>query len=300
MPSEELRRLIHRICEIADRELPPRFDCGGGARKTDGSLVTEADLQMQSALAEALRQEWPDYALLGEEMSESEQALALRHSDSGLWCVDPLDGTSNFAAGVPYYAVSVALLRHGRVQLAVVYDPSRGECFSAARGQGAWLNGVRLSPPAVSLPLSEALALIDFKRLPAVLAARLVTSPPYRSQRSFGAGALDWCWLAAGRCQVYLHGKHKLWDYAAGSLILAEAGGVAMSLTGEPVFRPELGSQTVVAALDAETFRHWQAWLRSAKSDRLPVQDTAPETDAAVGDSRGGRVDEPVKGKPAK
>ena len=261
MLPADLARLASLIRAIADRELPPRFHCGAGKHKSDGSLVTEADLRMQAALVEALQREWPDYALLGEEMTDAEQAQALTHIDSGLWGIDPLDGTSNFAAGVPYYAVSVALLRQGRVELGVVYDPGRGECFSAARGQGVWLNETRLSLPRSDVPLNEAMALIDFKRLPRELAARLVTEPPYASQRSFGAGALDWCWLAAGRCHVYLHGKHKIWDYAAGSLIFSEVGGQAVTLDGEAVFQASLSPRTVVAAQDAKLFREWLGWL---------------------------------------
>ncbi len=261
MISRNLSRLSTLIREIADRELPPRFSCHSGSRKSDGSLVTEADVVMQDALAQALNAEWPAYDLLGEEMSEEEQQRALQHKDSGVWCIDPLDGTSNFAAGVPYYAVSVALIRHGQVEMGVVYDPSRKECFSAERGEGAWMNGETLQPLHLPSPLSEGMALIDLKRLEPELASRLAASPPYKSQRSFGAVALDWCWLAAGRCHVYLHGRQKLWDYAAGSLILEEAGGSALTLEGEPVFCASLAPRSAAAALDPDIFRQWVDWL---------------------------------------
>ena len=271
MPSEELTRLARLVRDIADRELPHRFHCGGGARKADGSLVTEADLRMQAALAQALQREWPDHALLGEEMTEAEQRQALGRMDAGVWCIDPLDGTTNFAVGIPYYAVSVALLRQGRAELGVVYDPSRRECFAAARGQGAWLDERPLHPDASATPLSRAVALVDFKRLPAALATRLACEPPYQSQRSFGAGALDWCWLAAGRCHVYLHGKQKLWDYAAGSLVLSEAGGQAMTLAGESLFHAGLTPRSAVAALDAGLFREWSAWLGAGAAQGKPL-----------------------------
>ncbi len=113
----------------------------------------------------------------------------------------------------------------------------------------------------MSAPLSEGVALIDLKRLPRALAARLASDPPYQSQRSFGAVALDWCWLAAGRCHVYLHGQQKLWDYAAGCLILQEAGGQAVTLEGEAVFATTLEPRSAAAALDPEVFRQWTAWL---------------------------------------
>jgi len=262
MLPESIQELASIVRVIADRELPPRFAAASTTRKPDGSLLTEADLVMQEALAEALTQRWPDIDVLGEEMEEATQQRALQHEDTGVWCIDPLDGTNNFAAGVPYYAVSVALLRKHAIEAGVVYDPSRQECFAAARGHGAWLNGKRLEQRPPRAPLSRGLALVDLKRLPQRLASRLAAEPPYNSQRSFGAVALDWCWLAAGRCHVYLHGQQKLWDYAAGCLILQEAGGQAVTLEGDPVFVPSLTPRSAAAALDPDIFRQWIDWLR--------------------------------------
>jgi len=258
-PINELARIVR---EVADRELPARFGCHSGSRKTDGSLVTEADLVMQSALAETLQRRWPDIDILGEEMDVPAQRKALQQSGTGVWCIDPLDGTSNFSIGVPYYAVSIALLRNNQIEMGVVYDPSRRECFAAVRAQGAWLNGRRLQGQQLPTPLAEGMALIDLKRLSGELASRLAANPPYKSQRSFGAVALDWCWLAAGRCHVYLHGQQKLWDYAAGSLILLEAGGSAVTLEGGPVFSPTLQPRSSVAALDPAIFTQWTEWLQ--------------------------------------
>lgn len=261
MFPETLKQLAQLVSDIADAELLPRFNCHSGELKADGSLVTEADIVTQKRLIAALRERWPAIAVLGEEMTAEEQQLGLSHADGGVWCIDPLDGTSNFTVGVPYYAVSVALLKHGEVEMGVVYDPSRRECFSAARGQGAWLNGAPLRTTALTAPLAEGVALIDLKRLPAELAGRLAAHPPYKSQRSFGAVALDWCWLAAGRCHVYLHGRQKLWDYAAGCLILREAGGQAVTLQGDCVFAASLEPRSAAAALDAGIFRQWTEWL---------------------------------------
>jgi myo-inositol-1(or 4)-monophosphatase len=261
MLPEPLTELSSLVRAVADRELPPRFSAGSVTRKPDGSPLTEADLVMQDRLAEQLERRWSGPAVLGEEMDEATQQQALRHQASGVWVIDPLDGTSNFAVGIPYYGVSVALLRNASIELGVVYDPSRQECFAAARSEGAWLNGHRLEPRHLTVPLSRGLALVDLKRLPRPLASRLAAQPPYKSQRSFGAVALDWCWLAAGRCHVYLHGRQKLWDYAAGCLILQEAGGQSVTLDGEPVFVPRLEARSAAAALDPEVFQAWIAWL---------------------------------------
>jgi myo-inositol-1(or 4)-monophosphatase len=262
MLPDALRKLSGLITEIADQQLPSRFNCRSGRRKSDNSLVTEADLAVQEALGTALRAQWPEVAMLGEEMSEAAQTAALRRANEGVWCVDPLDGTSNFATGIPYYAVSVALLRHNRPEMAVVYDPDRHESFCAARGQGAWLNGERLRRPETPATLSGSIALIDFKRLPPRLAGRLASEPPYQSQRSFGAGALDWCWLAAGRVHLYLHGRQKLWDYAAGWLIHHETGGRSVTLQDEAVCVASLEPRSVAAAPDPKLFELWHDWLR--------------------------------------
>lgn len=261
MLPDSLDTLTKLVSRIADQELLPRFNCKDGDYKADGSLVTEADVVMQAALIEALEQHWPGIGVLGEEMSEKEQQAALDQAENGVWCIDPLDGTNNFAVGVPYYAVSIALIKGREVEMGVVYDPSRKECFSAARGQGAWLNTEPLRPQKLTTPLSQGIALIDLKRLNADLAGRLAAEPPYKSQRSFGAIALDWCWLADGRCHVYLHGKQKLWDYAAGCLILIEAGGHAVTLDGENIFKPTLEPRSAAAALDPEIFMQWKSWL---------------------------------------
>lgn len=261
MLPEELRNLCNLVVAVAERELPHRFSGYRGKRKSDGSLVTEADLVMQQALASALQSRWPDIAMLGEEMDAEARNDALRQGGGEFWCVDPLDGTSNFAAGIPYFAVSVALVRNGRPCLGVVYDPNRKEVFCAAQGRGAWLNDARLAADGHTARLDESVALIDLKRLPRALATRLASAPPYRSQRSFGSVALEWCWLAAGRGHLYLHGRQNLWDYAAGYLVLMESGGRALTLDGEAVFTPTLAPRSAAAALDASLFEPWRAWL---------------------------------------
>jgi myo-inositol-1(or 4)-monophosphatase len=261
MVVPELARARDLVVAIAREELPHR--CHITRRhKADGSIVTEADLVVQRRIRAALREQWPEHGFLGEEMERAEQEQALQCLDQGVWCLDPLDGTNNFASGIPYYAVSLAFLQGARVWLAVVYDPSRDECFTAAAGQGAWLNDQPLQCHPAGIGLREAMALVDFKRLPADMVTRLVRHPPYASQRSFGAVALDWCWLACGRIQLYLHGSQKLWDYAAGQLILQEAGGRSIALDGRPVYQAGLRPRSAVAALDPALFTAWCEWLR--------------------------------------
>jgi myo-inositol-1(or 4)-monophosphatase len=268
----DIERLKQIIIQAADQELLPRFSVSERGEKQDGSVITEADTAMQARLRSDLAAHWPDIPLLGEEMESTVQQRLLHDDATALWCVDPLDGTSNFAAGIPFFAVSVALLNKGQPVVGVVYDPVRRECFWAAPGQGAWCNDTHLSGQGLELSLAQTVALIDFKRLNSALASRLVEQPPYSSQRSFGSVALDWCWIAAGRGHIYLHGKQHIWDYAAGSLILAEAGGHAATLDGEAVFQADIAPRSAVAALNEQLFNAWCAWLMMPRGicDTLP------------------------------
>src|SRR5690242_18313197 len=131
--------VIEAVKRVAAEEIMPRYLKVAHQRKADGSLFTEADLAAQAALSERLQSIYPG-PVMGEEMTREEQAELWLEGDEGLWCVDPIDGTSNFVNGLPYFAVSVALMKRGRSVLGVVYDPIAGEVFHAARGTGAWLN----------------------------------------------------------------------------------------------------------------------------------------------------------------
>lgn len=257
MMDLRLKQLEGLIVRLAREEILPRFLDPGAETKTDGSLVTEADSAMQEKIIAELKKKYSDIKLLGEEMSTSEQQLLL---DEGkpLWCLDPLDGTTNFAAGLPIFSVSLALIEQGMPTLGLVYDPIRGECFTAARGQGAWLNGLPLSVTPWEMGMENTVAVVDFKRLEPALAAKLVSDPPYRSQRNLGTCALEWAWLAAGRFQLYLHGGQKLWDHAAGVLIATEAGACVKTVTGEAVKANALTPCPVLAATDESLWQQWK------------------------------------------
>ncbi|MEJ2316412.1 MAG: inositol monophosphatase family protein [Gammaproteobacteria bacterium] len=258
--QEQVTALATKIRDVAVSELMPLFTKVRRAEKQDGSFVTEADVRVQGKLFTWLAQQWPDIRFLGEEM-ESEAQRDLLDSDSPLWCLDPLDGTTNFVAEIPYFCISLALIASGRVHVAIVYDPNRDECFVAMPGKGATLNGKRLGPHDYRTGLSGATALVDFKRLPRKLSTRLVTETPYTSQRSFGSVALDLCWIAAGRCDLYLHGRSNIWDYGAGLLVLEESGGRSCTLDGEPVFSRELLPRSIVAAAESVLYHEWCDWL---------------------------------------
>jgi len=259
--KEILNNLEKLIRDNAQAEIMSRFNQVDYSMKNDGSFLTEADTAMQNTMISALEESYPEYQILGEEMSIEKQQALLNSNQSGLWILDPLDGTSNFAAGIPVFSVSIALIQNEEVVLGIIYDPVRDECFSAIKGQGAWLNGQVLESKTNRHELKQCIALVDLKRLPKGLAVKLAEEHPYASQRNFGSGALDWCWIAAGRGQLYVHGGQKLWDYVAGQLILQEAGGHACTFEKESIFISGLESRSVVAAADISLFEAWQNYL---------------------------------------
>lgn len=257
-----LAAVIGVVKSVAADEVMPRFLRVAQQRKADGSLFTEADVAAQEALSRRLQQIEPG-PFVGEEMGRAQQVERWLEGDAGLWVVDPIDGTSNFVNGVPYFAVSVALMRHGRSVLGVVYDPVSDECFYAEEGRGAWLNGEPLPIKERAPKLSRAMASVDLKRIPRRLAEALAAAPPYSSQRNYGASTLEWCYTAAGRFDVYLHGGQKLWDYAAGSLILSEAGGSMATLDSDDFASGNHWQRSVIAALDPGLFVEWKTWIRA-------------------------------------
>ncbi|MCU0835108.1 MAG: inositol monophosphatase family protein [Chromatiaceae bacterium] len=262
--TPELDTLSRILSEAAREEILPRFRQVASRAKADGSLVTDADLAVQARVIQELDRTFPGIPVLGEEMPAAEQERLLAEAPTGVWCLDPLDGTSNFAGGFPYFSVSVALLDGARVVRGAIVDPVRGECFAAELGGGAYLDGQPLRLADTRTELRDCLALVDLKRLPPADAARMGGDAPFRSQRNLGSVALDWCWLAAGRGQLYLHGGQKLWDHAAGRLIASEAGASSRLFAPggiEVSERLALAPRMAVAAASAGLFAHWIAWL---------------------------------------
>jgi myo-inositol-1(or 4)-monophosphatase len=251
------------VREVAQNTLLPLYNNVQREYKKDGSIITRADKAVQLALTERLAGICPEVLLLGEEMS-AEQQQALLNSGKPIWCLDPVDGTSNFATGLPFFSISLALIESGEVKAGIVLDPVRDELFAAVRGQGAWLNDIPLQAEETGLQLKRSIAFVDFKRLPKALSSRIVGDKPYGSQRNLGSIALELCWLAAGRGHIYLHGSQHIWDYAAADLILAEAGGYAATLQGDAPFSHSLQPRSTYAAIDQQLFEQWRQYLAEA------------------------------------
>ncbi|GLS02905.1 phosphatase [Chitiniphilus shinanonensis] len=263
MPDlEKLDRLCAIARRVAHEEVMPRFLSVRTERKQDGSLFTEADLATQLALARLLYELEP-FPMLGEEMEEDRQQKLWDENMSGLWVVDPIDGTTNFVHGLPHFAVSIALMRCGRPVMGVVYLPVMDECFYALSGYGAWMNGTRLPLVQGDTQMAEAVAIVEPKWLSGRLPSRVTTVPPFGSLRNFGASTIDWCYLAAGRVDLMLHGAQKLWDYAAGALIAEEAGCLYAALTSDDYWHHHIWARSVVAARTPSLFRAWKTWARA-------------------------------------
>jgi myo-inositol-1(or 4)-monophosphatase len=196
-------------------------------------LVTEVDLEVERMFRALVAERFPDHQILAEEMGGAASAPA-----GPCWVFDPIDGTTNFAHGLPIFCASLALEIDGVAEVGAVYDPTRKELFTAERGGGAFLNGRPLG-------VSQAASLVD---------AMLVTGFPYdvhgrvdeivglfgafvgqaRAVRRLGSAAIDLCYVAAGRMDGFWEADLKPWDIAAGALLVAEAGGRVTTTGGEP------------------------------------------------------------------
>ena len=204
-------------------------------KKGSIDLVTEVDLACERMCRDVIAERFPDHDILAEEMGGTAPAGARPRFR---WVFDPLDGTTNYAHGLPIYCSSLALEIDGRAAIAAIYDPTRKELFTAERGEGAFLNGQ-------ALRVSEKTTLID---------SLLVTGFPYdvheksrelvalfgrfleraRAVRRLGSAALDLCYVAAGRFEAFWEQHLKPWDVAAGALIVEEAGGRVTGMDGAP------------------------------------------------------------------
>jgi myo-inositol-1(or 4)-monophosphatase len=226
-------------------------------RKALGDYASKADLAAETAIASVLAKAGDRYGFLGEETGVQRAEADLR------WVVDPLDGTSNFIWGIPYFAVSIALCDGDGEILGVVYDPLRNEMFTAIRGKGARLNGEKLlslgekQPEdaiiSMSLPVRGQLKAISRKAFFQGLDRVADTTA---GVRRLGSAALDLAYIAAGRLDGYFEDGLSYYDYAAGKLLAEEAGALVTSLFGGKPEEGSLvaGSPTIHAWLSREIF----------------------------------------------
>jgi myo-inositol-1(or 4)-monophosphatase len=203
-------------------------------QKGEIDLVTEADHRSEEYILKEIRQRFPDHRIIAEESG------VLAGVQGQVWHIDPLDGTLNYAHGLPIYAVSIAYEENGSVLLGAVYDPERDECFSAEQGRGAWLNGVRLQATSAQ-DLDQSLLVTGF---PYDIRNNLANNLDHYAAfalsslgvRRLGSAAIDLCYIAAARVDGYWELRINSWDIAAGALIAREAGATVTDLSGNPDF----------------------------------------------------------------
>ncbi|QJC53636.1 inositol monophosphatase [Paenibacillus albicereus] len=222
-------------------------------KQSPHDLVTEVDKGAEKLIRSLVMMNFPEHSFLGEEGVEPGPAASARALEDVqeaeyLWIVDPVDGTTNFVHGFPFFTVSIALARRGEVILGVVYDPSADELFIAEKGKGAYVHGKRMSVSGEET-LRTSLLATGFpaehrQALPRNLAQLQRIAPQVRNIRSGGSAALHLAYVAAGRLSGFWEVGLSSWDIAAGALLVQEAGGRIGDQDGTPY---HLGVRDVLA-----------------------------------------------------
>ena len=200
-------------------------------QKGTNDFVTNVDRDAEHMIIDVIRKSYPKHTIISEECGE------LEGEDKDVqWIIDPLDGTTNFVKRFPHFAVSIAVRIKGRTEVAVVYDPMRNELFTATRGQGAQLNGYRLrGTNAKDLDGTILATGFPFKAKQHATSYMNVVGKLFTECADFrrtGSAALDLAYVAAGRVDGYFEIGLKPWDFAAGELLVREAGGLVTDFTG--------------------------------------------------------------------
>jgi len=206
------------------------------SQKQVNDFVTEVDHAAEQAIIETLLTAYPGHGILAEETGNTHGA---KHSDY-VWIIDPLDGTTNFIHGFPVYCVSIAMAFKGKIEHAVVYDPTRNDLFTATRGRGAFMNDRRIRV-SKRTQLKDCLISTGFPFRPGdnfknYMAMMADLMPRTAGLRRPGAAALDLAYVAAGFADGFFESGLSIWDVAAGSLLVTEAGGLIGNFTGEADF----------------------------------------------------------------
>lgn len=224
-----------------------------GTKYSPQDLVTDVDKGAEQMIRKLILTHFPEHAILGEESvapgaQASQEALANLSSSEYLWIIDPIDGTTNFVHGFPFFCVSIALAYKGEVVVGVIYDPLRDELFVAEKGKGAYVHG---NPTQVSqeTDLASSVLALGFNpdrqfALPVNMKGINALADKTRSIRAGGSAALHLAYVAAGRLSGYYEVGLNSWDVAAGALLVKESGGMVTDTIGNPY---HLGVRHLVA-----------------------------------------------------
>ncbi len=254
--GEQALQIARRCAQEAGRIALDRFHQPHEITvKGRGDLLTETDLAVERFLHRAIAEEFPGHRML------SEETAADTATDGWVWVVDPIDGTRNFVAGIPFFCVNIALCHNGEPAVAVTYDPVHDDAFWAEREGGTWLNGRPVRASNASTVAASVLG-IDLgyhdERGRAMLQLAHQLFPGVQSLRVPGSAALGLAYAACGRYDLFLHHYLYPWDIAAAILLVREAGGMITNHIGGAA---RVASRTVLAGAPAAhaDVLQWQA-----------------------------------------
>lgn len=230
--------IMKEAAAIGDRVQDSLGKVSSVEKKVKHDIVTEIDYANEKALIQAIRGEFPDHAVFTEELG-----FVGRRNSQFIWVIDPIDGTINYAAGLPIYNISIALAVNGNVSLGVIYDPSNKRMYFARSGHGAFVNGKKLDAKLgvqCKTSLKDSLVYVslsthdDFEIVNQTLKIWQKMHPNVRGIRMLGSSALGLAYVAAGVFDVMIRLKADPWGAAAGTLIVQEAGGIVSTVSGQP------------------------------------------------------------------
>ena len=211
--------------------------------KGPGNFVTASDIKVEKILVEELQKARPTYSILSEEIGE------INNDESFKWIIDPIDGTSNFLHGIPHFAISIGLEHDKEIICGIIYDPIKDEMFTAEKGNGAYVNNKRMRVSSRSKlkdciiftggprqnPKDKELFFVEYKNFSSIVKTPI---------RKMGSASLDIAYVAAGRCDGFWQRNLNYWDYAAGIILVKEAGGFVTDFKGNNKY---IENETILA-----------------------------------------------------
>ena len=211
--------------------------------KGPGNFVTASDIKVEKILVEELQKARPTYSILSEEIGE------INNDESFKWIIDPIDGTSNFLHGIPHFAISIGLEHDKEIICGIIYDPIKDEMFTAEKGNGAYVNNKRMRVSSRSKlkdciiftggprqnPKDKELFFVEYKNFSSIVKTPI---------RKMGSASLDMAYVAAGRCDGFWQRNLNYWDYAAGIILVKEAGGFVTDFKGNNKY---IENETILA-----------------------------------------------------
>ncbi|MDO8486970.1 MAG: inositol monophosphatase [Candidatus Curtissbacteria bacterium] len=221
------RKAGNSILELSTKEIKYSM-------KNKHDILAEADLESEKIIINTIKSKYPNHSFLSEETGE------IDGKSDYLWAIDPIDGTINYSRGIEEYCISIALAKNGKLVLAVVYQPVTDKLYTAEKGKGAFLNGKKIGISKESFAINMLLATDNSSNITSrasnfEILSKICTK--VRHSRIFGSGALHLARLAEGEIDCYFKKRFNYWDFAAGTLLVQEAGGIVTDFKNRPIVK---------------------------------------------------------------